>query len=332
MSATTRQKELRIMRKLAFGTLSIDGNPQVVVIAEGHAVPLEHLLPNGPTDLAGVISAWPTLCERLESLAYDLDLLGFPYAADLKWLPPLQPAKVLCVGSNYWDHVAEMAGPAGVTAGESPFPYSFLKPPNALVGSGHEVAYPSYGERLDWEAELGVVIGEPAAASGAEPLDAVFGYTIVNDLSLRDFIPFPHALGLDALVSKGFDGAAPVGPWITPARYVPDPQNLAVELKVDGQTMQSSSTAKMIFGIRELIAHYARVLTLEPGDLIATGTPAGVGAARKPPRYLRPGEQIEASVEGLGVLRTQITERRGEFRKLDGPIVGRVMPDLEPTR
>jgi 2,4-didehydro-3-deoxy-L-rhamnonate hydrolase len=332
MSATTRQKELRIMRKLAFGTLSVDGGSRAMVIVEGRAVPLQELLPHGPADVTGVVSAWPTLRERLESLAYDLDLSGFPQAAELKWLAPLQPGKVLCVGSNYWDHVAEMAGPAGVATGESPFPYSFLKPRNALVGSGQEVAYPSYGERLDWEAELGVVIGEPGAATGTEPLDAVFGYTIVNDLSLRDFIPFPHALGLDALVSKGFDGAAPVGPWITPAEYVRDPQNLGVELKIDGQTMQSSSTAKMIFGVRELVAHYARVLTLESGDLIATGTPAGVGAARKPPRYLRPGEEIEASVEGLGVLRTRITERHGEFAKLQAPVVGRVMPDLEPNR
>jgi 2-keto-4-pentenoate hydratase/2-oxohepta-3-ene-1,7-dioic acid hydratase in catechol pathway len=249
-------------------------------------------------------------------LADELDLSKFPHAADLTWLAPLQPGKVLCVGSNYWDHVAEMAGPAGVATGEFPFPYSFLKPRNTLVGSGQEVAYPTYGERLDWEAELGVVIGKPDAASGPEPLDAVFGYTIVNDLSLRDFIPFPHALGLDALVSKGFDGAAPVGPWITPAEYVTDPQNLAIKLSIDGQTMQSSSTAKMIFGVSELIAHYARVLTLEPGDLIVTGTPAGVGAARNPPRYLSPGESVEASVEGLGVLRTPIAARRGEFLAL----------------
>ena len=323
MSTVSKPSQSAQPRKLAFGMLSAEGRPRLMLIVEEHVVDLQELLPAAPADIGGVIAGWTALRERVEAAANDLELPDHPSAAGLTWLPPLLPAKVLCVGSNYWDHVAEMAGPAGVATGEFPFPYTFLKPPNTLVGSGDAVSYPAYGERLDWEAELAVVIGRPDAARGPEPLDAVFGYTILNDLSLRDFIPFPHALGLDALVSKGFDGAAPVGPWITPAEYVPDPQALAIELKVDGLTMQSSSTDKMIFGVRELVAHYGRVLTLEPGDLIATGTPAGVGAARRPPHYLRAGERIVVSIEGLGVLQTDISARRGDLVKLEGPASGR---------
>jgi 2-keto-4-pentenoate hydratase/2-oxohepta-3-ene-1,7-dioic acid hydratase in catechol pathway len=292
--------------KLGFGTIASAAQPVGVVVARDRVLPLHEVLPKGPRTVQEVIVQWHELQTRLEEAIKAADLAACSHVDEVTWLPPHRPAKILCVGTNYRDHVAEMAGPAGLAPGSFPFPYTFMKPDTALVGSGHTVPHPAYGQRLDWEVELAVVIGDPSAASGPEPLDAVFGYTILNDLSLRDFIPFPHALGLDALVSKGFDGAAPTGPWITPTAYVDDPQNLVIELRVDGQVMQSSSTAQMIFGVRELVSHYARVLTLEPGDLIATGTPAGVGAGRTPPRYLEPADEIEARVQGLGVLRTRI--------------------------
>jgi 2-keto-4-pentenoate hydratase/2-oxohepta-3-ene-1,7-dioic acid hydratase in catechol pathway len=203
-----------------------------------------------------------------------------------------------------------MAGPAGLDIRPAPFPFSFLKPSTALVGSGHSVSLPSYGVQLDWEAELAVIIGDASQAAGADPLAAVFGYTILNDLSLRDFVPFPHTLGLDAVVSKGFDGAAPIGPWITLAADVPDPQGLAIQLAINGELQQDGSTASMIFGVADMIRHYARVLTLEPGDVIATGTPAGVGAARTPPRWLNAGDFIEIRIGNLGVLETTIAARR----------------------
>jgi 2-keto-4-pentenoate hydratase/2-oxohepta-3-ene-1,7-dioic acid hydratase in catechol pathway len=193
-----------------------------------------------------------------------------------------------------------------------PFPFSFLKPTTSLAGSGATVVRPAYGRALDWEAELAVVIGDGSAASGPDPLAAVFGYTIVNELSLRDFYPFPHVLGLDAVVSKGFDGAAPMGPWITLAEDVPDPQSLAIKLTLNGEVMQDSSTAKMIFSVRDLIAHYGRVLTLEPGDVLATGTPSGVGAGRRPPRFLRGGDDVEVCIGDLGCLRTTISEPAGD--------------------
>jgi 2,4-didehydro-3-deoxy-L-rhamnonate hydrolase len=272
---------------------------------------LDDAVAGAPADVRTLVANWGRWRERVLAVAEG----GLPPNAllplnEVDWLAPVVPGKLLCVGSNYHDHVAEMDRAAGLTTTPAPFPFSFLKPQTALTGSGRGVALPAYGHELDWEVELAVVIGDPSAAAGPNPLDAVFGYAILNDLSLRDFIPFPHSLGLDTVVSKGFDGAAPLGPWITLAADVPDPQALAIQLSVNGELMQDSSTAQMIFDVRALVAHYAGVLTLEPGDVIATGTPAGVGAARQPSRFLSPGDEIEARIEGLGALTTAISAPR----------------------
>ena len=281
-------------------TVEIDGTPTVAAVVADGVVPLG----TEAADVLTLVRDWPSWEPRLRDLARASAVVGFDA---VRWLPPLVPRKLLCVGSNYHDHVAEMTGPAGLEDRPAPFPYSFLKPDTTLVGSGATVARPGYGHKLDWEAELAVVIGDPAHAAGDDPLRAVFGYTILNDLSLRDFLPFPHTLGLDAVVSKGFDGAAPIGPWITPAADVPDPQNMPIRLRINGELQQDSSTANMIFGIAELVRHYARVMTLLPGDVIATGTPAGVGAGRQPPRFLVAGDRIEITIGDLGTLRTAIT-------------------------
>jgi 2,4-diketo-3-deoxy-L-fuconate hydrolase len=290
------------------GTVQDEGKGRAVLVLAGGVCFLDEAVPGAPRDVRGLIAGWDHWGNEVLAVARSASprpaLLP---VAQMRWLAPLTPRKLLCVGSNYHDHVAEMEGPAGVTSRPAPFPYSFLKPVTALVGSGRSVAHPSYGHKLDWEIELAVVIGDPVAAAGPDPLQAVFGYTILNDLSLRDFIPFPHALGLDAVVSKGFDGAAPTGPWITLAADVPDPQVLGLQLSINGEVMQESSTAQMIFDVAALISHYARVLSLEPGDLIATGTPAGVGAARPGGgRFLAPGDEITARIDGLGTLATTI--------------------------
>ena len=294
--------------RVRVGTVDDAGRARVVLVFDDGAQFADDVLPAAPADVRTLIAEWPQHREAVLTAAERADASALISTAELTWLAPVVPHKIICVGSNYHDHVAEMEGPAGVVSRPAPFAYSFLKPATTLVGSGSGVAHPSYGSKLDWEVELAVVIGDGTAAAGPEPLDAVFGYTILNDLSLRDFIPFPHALGLDALVSKGFDGAAPTGPWITLAGDIPDPQALPLQLSIDGEVMQDSSTSNMIFGVRDLVAHYGRVLTLEPGDIIATGTPAGVGAARRPPRYLKPGELVEARIGELGTLRTTITE------------------------
>jgi 2-keto-4-pentenoate hydratase/2-oxohepta-3-ene-1,7-dioic acid hydratase in catechol pathway len=278
---------------IRLGTVDDGGAPRAVLAVETGLVFLDEAVPGAPADVRGLIAGWEVWGRAVEEAA---QRAGTP-RGDVRLLPPLMPHKVLCVGANYHDHNAEMAGPAGIPPAPVPFPFSFLKPHSTLVGNGATVAHPSYGRKLDWEVELAVVIG----ADGG-----IFGYTILNDLSLRDFIPFVHGLGLDAVVSKGFDGAAPIGPWVVHAADVADPQSLAIGLTVNGEVMQDSSTASMIFGVDELVAHYARVLTLEPGDVIATGTPAGVGAARTPPVWLQPGDEVVARIDGLGELSTTI--------------------------
>lgn len=302
-------------RRIRVGAVDDRGTERVVLVLDQGVLFLDEVVAGAPGDVRQLIGEWDRWRDEVLAVAEHAvsAAQGALFAAtDARWVAPVTSRKLLCVGANYSDHVAEMEGPAGLASRPAPFAYSFLKPPTALSGSGRPVAHPSYGRKLDWEAELAVVIGDASAASGSDPLAAVFGYTILNDLSLRDFIPFPHALGLDAIVSKGFDGAAPMGPWITLAHDVPDPQALPIELRINGQLMQDSSTANMIFGVRELIAHYARVLSLEPGDVIATGTPAGVGAARQPPRYLRPGDEIEVLIGELGCLQTTITAPKAD--------------------
>ena len=184
--------------------------------------------------------------------------------------------------------------------------YGFLKPaPTTLVGHNATVTLPSFAEKVDWEGELAVIIGDAGKAAGQEPLDAVFGYSVLNDLSVRDFIPPPHGLGLDTVVSKGFDGSAPMGPWIVSADEVRDPQHLPIVLRVNGAIKQDSTTANMIFTVRELVAHFARILTLAPGDVIATGTPAGCGFGKRPQEYLTDGDVIDLEIAGIGHLRTR---------------------------
>ena len=294
------------MVTLRVGTVVQAGRFRVLLTDDRVTVFLDEVLPDAPGNVRELVATWGVWEGRVRAAVGQAVSSVDAEAAGMRWAPPLVPGKILCVGSNFHDHVAEMAGPANIAITPSPFPFSFLKPTTALVGSGETVAFPAYGHKLDWEAELAVVIGDPAAATGPDPLRAAFGYTILNDLSLRDFIPFPHALGLDAVVSKGFDGAAPVGPWITLADGVPDPQSLTISLTINGVSMQHGTTAKMIFSVAELIAHYGRVMTLEPGDLIATGTPAGVGAARTPPRYLVPGDRVDVGIDDLASLHTFI--------------------------
>jgi 2,4-didehydro-3-deoxy-L-rhamnonate hydrolase len=274
------------------GTVHHDGRDVPAVESGGAVYAVDDLAPDARTLIAsGVV---------------DVDLEGRTPLEG--WTPrvPVAPGKIICVGTNYRDHVAEMEESTGVIFRKEPFPFGFLKPATALAADGADVRFPPHGVKLDWEAELAIVIGDASAATADDPLAAVYGYTILNDLSLRDWLPFPHALGLDAIVAKAWDGAAPLGPWITTADAVADPQDLPVKLWVNGTLKQDSSTAQMIFDLRTIVSHYLGVFTLEPGDVIATGTPAGVGAGRKPQEFLAPGDRVEIEIGDLGRLTTSI--------------------------
>lgn len=202
--------------------------------------------------------------------------------------------KFVAIGLNYSDHAAEAGLP------EPAEPVMFPKWTSCLCGANDDIIPPPDFTRLDWEVELGIVIGRTARrVAEAEALDYVAGYCVANDISERAY-QFDRSGGQWGK-GKGFDTFGPVGPWLVTADEIPDPQALGLWLSVNGERMQDGSTSTMIFSCARLIAECSRVMTLEPGDLIITGTPPGVGMGRKPPRYLQPGDVIEAGIDGLGV-------------------------------
>jgi 5-carboxymethyl-2-hydroxymuconate isomerase len=208
-------------------------------------------------------------------------------------LPIERPGKIICVGLNYRDHAEEQ----GVDLPTAPL--LFAKWENTLIGPGEPIVIPPIVTRCDYEAELGVVIGTRARDVSAEnALEAVAGYICVNDVSARD-LQFADGQWTRG---KSPDTFCPVGPRLVPRDEVTDPQSLKIRAILNGETLQDSTTANMVFGVAEIIEYVTQTITLEPGDLIATGTPAGVGAFRDPKVFMKPGDEITIEIEGLGSL------------------------------
>ena len=218
--------------------------------------------------------------------------------SDVRLLAPIpRPGKIVCVGLNYRDHAAETGKPVPTE------PVLFAKFANSVVADGATVEIPPATRETDWEAELGVVIGPPTRRVGVgDALDHVAGYTCLNDLSARDL----QRSGGQWTRGKAIDGFLPMGPTLVTADEVPDPQALAISCTVNGERVQQSSTAEMVFGVAELISIISQTMTLEPGDVIATGTPPGVGMARTPPRFLDAGDEVVVEIERLGRLTTRM--------------------------
>lgn len=207
--------------------------------------------------------------------------------------PIPRPPKIICIGLNYRDHAIESNLPIPQT------PTVFAKFPTSVIGPGQPIVLPKNSTQPDYEAEFAVVIGKRGRHIPEELWrDYVFGYTILNDVSARDF----QMATSQWMIGKTFDTFAPIGPAIVTADEIENPHNLAISLELSGDVMQNSNTSNLIFGVPKLVAYLSSVFTLEPGDIIATGTPSGVGFARKPPRYLKPGDQCRVRIEGLGEL------------------------------
>jgi ureidoglycolate lyase/2,4-diketo-3-deoxy-L-fuconate hydrolase len=200
--------------------------------------------------------------------------------------------KLVCVGLNYSDHAAESHMPVPTE------PILFLKPSSAVCGPDDNVEIPRGSKKTDWEVELGVVIGRRAKyVSEQQALEHVAGYCIVNDVSEREF-QLERQGQWDK--GKGHDSFAPVGPWLVTRDEVPDPQALALWLEVNGRRYQDGSTRTMVFGVATLVSYISRFMTLEPGDIVSTGTPPGVGMGQKPPVFLKPGDVMALGIDGLG--------------------------------
>jgi 2-keto-4-pentenoate hydratase/2-oxohepta-3-ene-1,7-dioic acid hydratase in catechol pathway len=212
--------------------------------------------------------------------------------------PLLRPGKILCVGLNYASHLAE--NPAAVRPEE---PFIFAKLASGVIGPGDPIVKPALSEQLDYEVELAVVVGRPMRDVPADrALEHVAGYTIMNDVSARD-VQFRNN---QITLGKNFDTFAPMGPCLVTADDVPDPQRLRLRAWVNGEPRQDETAGDMIFGVAEVLAHLSRFMTLEPGDVVSTGTPAGVGAFRQPPVFLQPGDTVTLEIESIGRLENPV--------------------------
>ncbi len=259
----------------------------------------------------GILADWAVADAKLAALANDANAKS----SVLDWSQlqaPVRPAAIYCAGANYSDHVTEMNAAKGKGPEPDPHtlglkPWHFIKSAHAIVGPGAAVKIPPESKKMDWEIELGAIIGKVAKnVSEADALKYVAGYTVSNDLSARDLgwrppVPNTSPFYSDWLAHKSFDGSAPIGPWIVPASDVGDPQNLGLRLSVNGVVKQDSNTKNMIYNLAEQIAQLSLRITLYPGDLIMTGTPAGVGAGRN--EFLKAGDTLELWVEKIGTLK-----------------------------
>jgi len=256
------------------------------------------LYPERFADLTAVIALHPV--ERR-----DLVTDESASVAEVRLLAPLTPPKnVMCIGRNYADHAAEIARARQTDEKLPEFPVVFTKAHTAICGPDDVVRLdPAISAQYDYEAELAVVVGRRCRdVAEADALDVVFGYTCMNDVTARD-VQKAHQQWFKG---KSLDGTCPLGPWIVDAGEIPDPQALRIEMRVNGERRQSASTGKMIFSVSRLIATLSRGMTLEPGDVIATGTPEGVGIGMDPPRFLADGDELEVEIERIGVLRNAI--------------------------
>jgi 2-keto-4-pentenoate hydratase/2-oxohepta-3-ene-1,7-dioic acid hydratase in catechol pathway len=299
----------------ALATVEHRGQPVACMEQGGHHYPLAALaqaagqaLP--AADLIGLFADWPRSQDALRALAAHCSpALALP-ADGLRVLAPLRyPGKILCAGANYFDHLAEMGMPGAKKEDQRLF--FFMKPPrNAVVGSGPTVHMPIGTQAFDWEVELALVIGKTARNVPVETaLQHVAFYTVAIDFSARDHNRAPETFyKLDWVAGKGHDTCCPLGPRLVPASEITDPQNLGLRLWVNGELKQDGRSSDMIFSVAEQIATASRIMTLDPGDVLLTGTPAGVGAPKK--TFLKVGDRVEAEIEGIGRLDVTIQPAR----------------------
>lgn len=285
-----------------------------VLASDETVVAVADLLAGAPDDLLGLIDAGPALLGQLKAAVAGAG--GGASLATARLLAPIpRPRRnVFCIGWNYSEHFAEgLGGRGGQDERERPpdYPSMFSKQPNTVIGPDAPIYHSApVSDQLDWEVELAVVIGRGGRdISERDALDHVFGYTVGNDISVRD-VQRRH--GGQWFKGKNFDSHLPLGPWIVTADDIPDPQSLSLETRVNGTVKQHSTTRFMVFPVARIIAELSRGMALEPGDLIMTGTPEGVGFARKPPEFLKVGDVVEAEVEKIGVLRNHIATAMGE--------------------
>jgi 2-keto-4-pentenoate hydratase/2-oxohepta-3-ene-1,7-dioic acid hydratase in catechol pathway len=291
------------MPTFGFASAVLDGVPTLAALSDLTLYPLDRLLAKAPATFADVLADWDGVVDAVDAALDDatLEAGGVPAEGVRFLVPGVSSPAVWCAGANYTDHVKEMGATEIVERA-----FHFLTPPTGLAGPGCDVRRPAGILKLDWEVELVAVIGRTAKdVDAADALDHVAGYTVGNDVSVRDHSAVHPVFGVDWAVAKNADGHTVVGPAIVPARYVADPGDLGLSLTVNGEIRQDSRTSRMILDLARQIEALSRKVSLRPGDLLFTGTPAGTAAGHGE-RYLADGDVMVARVEGLGELRSTV--------------------------
>jgi 2-keto-4-pentenoate hydratase/2-oxohepta-3-ene-1,7-dioic acid hydratase in catechol pathway len=271
------------------------GSAEAGVVSGGQVVTLK---PAGFASLMEVLSGGEAALEAVKAHTETPPASAVHELSAVKLLAPLpRPGKFLCVGLNYADHARESKMPMPEV------PTIFAKFATSVIGPGEPIVLPRNSARPDYEAEFAFVIGKGGRhIAAANWREHVFGYTCVNDVSARDV----QMATTQWIMGKNFDTFAPMGPWIVSADEVENPHRLGIRTTIGSEVLQDSNTSNLIFGVDKLVQYLSSIFTLEPGDIVSTGTPAGVGFARNPPRYLRAGDEVTIWVEGVGELRNPV--------------------------
>lgn len=272
--------------------------PGLAVEVEGGAIDLAEVDGILPRDLDTVIAKAPSVMDEIAAKLARHKGAPRPLSDFTPRFPLAKPGNIFCVGLNYAGHAKEGGH-------EIPtYPGLFMRTPDSMAAAEEKIVRPRESEKFDYEAELMIVVGKGGRRiKEADALDHVFGYTLFNDMSVRDY----QRKGAQWLPGKNFDGTGPVGPVVVTADELPKgASGLRIMSRINGKTLQDSNTADFIFSVAKCIAIISEFATLKPGDLIATGTPEGVGYPRKPPVFMRPGDLVEVEIEGIGVLRNEI--------------------------
>lgn len=250
-------------------------------------------------DLKSLLSVWEGHRVQIEKLVLDPNREHLLEIHEIQWKPVItHPEKIVCIGLNYRDHAIE------INAKIPEYPVVFSKFNNVLTGHLEPIFLPGITKEVDFEAELAVIIGKPCKDVLAADAQAyIAGYSIFHDVSARDY----QMRTSQWTLGKSFDSFGPLGPWMVTADEIPDPQSLDISLHIGDELLQSSNTREMIFSVPVLIEELSKIMTLMPGDIIATGTPAGVGFTRKPPRYLQPGDVVTIRIQNIGMLQNSVS-------------------------
>jgi len=288
---------------MRLATIETWAGPRAALLLGDSFVDIHATEPNLAGNVRQLLEGGPEVLKAVAGLADRADAVRIA-VNQAKWHAPIvDPRKIICVGLNYRDHAAESGSPIPKD------PVLFSKYATALIGHGDTIVLPKVSQEVDYEAELVIVIGKKGRhIPKANALEYVAGYSVGHDVSARDWQLKKD--GKQWMVGKTFDTFAPVGPVLVTKDEVPNPCNLPIRLRLNGEVMQNSNTNQVIFNVEELLAYISQVMTLEPGDLIFTGTPPGVGVARKPPIYLKDGDNVEVEIEGLGVLKNSVRQER----------------------